>query len=76
MIYELLHIGLFYLPLLLIMCDIFLQRQFEHLWYHPLIFLGEVTDFVMAAKFNIFNDDLTLTPLTIPCPSLQAFIKR
>lgn len=43
---------------------------------HPLIFLGEVADFVMAAKFNIFNDDLTLTPLMIPHPSLQAFAKR
>lgn len=75
-IYQLLHIRLFYLPLLFIMCDIFLQRQFEHLWYHPLIFLGEVTDFVMAAKFNIFKDDLTLTPLMIPRPSLQVFAKR
>ncbi|GAB0192225.1 transmembrane protein 273 [Grus japonensis] len=40
------------------------------------VFEGEVTDFVMAAKFNIFNDDLTLTPLMIPHPSLQAFAKR
>lgn len=76
MICELLHIRLLYLPLLFIMYDIFFQRQFEHLWYHPLIFLGEVTDLVMAAKFNIFNDDLTLTSLMIPHPSLQVFAKR
>lgn len=76
MIYELLHFRLFYLPLLFIMRVIFLQRQFEHLQYHPLIFLREVTDFVMAAKFNIFNDDLTLTSLMIPHPSLQVFAKR
>ncbi|KAJ7415302.1 hypothetical protein BTVI_38706 [Pitangus sulphuratus] len=37
---------------------------------------GEVTNSIMAAKFNLFNDDITLTPLMIPCPSLQVFAKR
>lgn len=58
------------------MCRIFLQRQSEHLLHHPLIFLGEMIDFVVAAKFNVFNDDLTLTSLIFPCPSPQAFAKR
>ncbi|KAK2518763.1 hypothetical protein Q9966_014215 [Columba livia] len=39
-------------------------------------FGGEMNDFVMTAKFNIFNDDLTLTPLMILCPSLQPFDQR
>lgn len=78
MIYELLHIGLFNPPphLLFIMCNIFLQRQFEYQSYHRLIFLGEMNDFVMTAKFNIFNDDLTLTLLIILCPNLQALDQR
>lgn len=42
----------------------------------PLIFLGEATDFVMAARFSSLNDDLTLASQMIPCPSLQAVAKR
>ncbi|XP_053927368.1 transmembrane protein 273 isoform X1 [Cuculus canorus] len=40
------------------------------------VFEGEVIDFVMAAKFNNFNDDLILTALMVPHSGLQAFATR
>jgi len=77
MICELFYIGFCLTTTwLFILYDISFRDSMNIHDTFPLIFLGEATDFVVAAKFSSLNGDLTLTSQMIPRPILQAVAKR